>query len=180
MQLVNAITGSQLWTQTYDRAIQSDYLYEIFDDIIKQVVPKLVGYHGLISRNVAFSTQLDPLLDQDTIDAVFWYYHYQISYTEDVFQIARQRIEKAVQQNPNYALGWAILAQLYIDGGALDYVIQGKTGMFFAEQTVDSLCKAILESEEISFNHKAIQKHATTFAPSVFRHTLTELVEKVT
>jgi TolB-like protein len=121
MQLVNAITGSQLWTQTYDRAIQSDYLYEIFDDIIKQVVPKLVGYHGLISRNVAFSTQLDPLLDQDTIDAVFWYYHYQISYTEDVFQIARQRIEKAVQQNPNYALAWAVLAQLYVDGIAYSY-----------------------------------------------------------
>jgi glycosyltransferase involved in cell wall biosynthesis len=76
------------------------------------------------------------------------------------------------------AAGTPVIA--YKDGGALDYVVEGKTGMFFPEQTVDSLCKAILESEEISFNHKAIQKHAATFAPSVFRDKLTELVEKVT
>ncbi len=122
MQLVNAITGAQLWTQTYERAIKSDYLYEIFDDIIKQVVPRLTGYYGLISRSNTFSTQLDPLMDQDTIDAVFWYYHYQIRYTKETYQIARMRIEKALQQNPNYALAWAVLAQLYIDGDALCYV----------------------------------------------------------
>jgi hypothetical protein len=93
MQLVNAITGAQLWTQTYERAIKSDYLYEIFDDIIKQVVPELTGYHGLISRSITLSTQLDPLIDQDTIDAVFWYHHYEIRYTEDIFNTAIRKIE---------------------------------------------------------------------------------------
>ena len=122
MQLINAITGEQLWTQTFERAITSTYLYEIFDDIIKQVAPKLTGYYGLINRNSSISTQLTPLAHPDIIDAVFWYYHYQIRYTEEIFQIARNRIENALQQNPNYALGWAVLAQLYIDGEALRYV----------------------------------------------------------
>jgi len=121
MQLVNTVDGSQLWTESYDRVLKSDYLYEIFDDIIKHVLPKLTGYYGLVSRNVGFSTQLDPLLEQDTVDAVFWYYHFQMRQTEEVFQITRQRIEKAVQQNPKYALAWAILAQLHIDGIAYLY-----------------------------------------------------------
>ncbi|MEJ0081691.1 MAG: hypothetical protein WDM78_12275 [Puia sp.] len=105
MQLINAITGEQLWTQTFERAITSTYLYEIFDDIIKQVAPKLTGYYGLINRNSSISTQLTPLAHPDIIDAVFWYYHYQIRYTEEIFQIARNRIENALQQNPNYAPG---------------------------------------------------------------------------
>ena len=121
VQLVDAVTGAQLWTQTYDRAIQTDYLYEIFDDVIKQVIPRLTGYYGLINRSVIFSTQLDPLIDQDTIDAVFWYYHYQVINTEEVFQTVRLRIENALQQNPSYALAWAILAQIYVDGIANSY-----------------------------------------------------------
>jgi TolB-like protein len=121
MQLVNTVDGSQLWTESYDRVIKTDYLYGIFDDIIKHVAPKLTGYYGLVSRNVGFSTQLDPLLDGDTVDAVFWYYHYQMLHTEKVFLIARSRLEKAVQLNPNYALAWAILAQLHIDGIAYLY-----------------------------------------------------------
>src|SRR6202042_2150645 len=63
----------------------------------------------------------DPSMRQDAVDAVFWYYHYQIRYTEEIFQIARTRIEKSLQNNPDYALGWALLAQLYIDGEALAY-----------------------------------------------------------
>jgi adenylate cyclase len=122
MQLISAISGAQLWTQNYEHAVQSAHFYDIFDDIIKQVVPKLSGYYGIISRSSSFSTQLNPLVNQDSIDAVFWYYHYQIRYTEETFQIARERIERALQQNPDYALGWAVLAQLYIDGEALCYI----------------------------------------------------------
>ncbi|HTE23281.1 tetratricopeptide repeat protein [Flavitalea sp.] len=121
MQLVNASTGSQVWTHTYDRTLQSTYPYEIFDDIIKQVVPKLIGLHGLISRNFAMSTQVDPSMDQHSLDAVFWYYHYEIKYTEEVFQTARQKIEQSLHKSPDNAMAWAIMAQLYIDGIALCY-----------------------------------------------------------
>jgi len=121
LQLVDAGSGKQLWAQTYSHDLKSTPLYEIFEDILNQVVPRLAGYYGLISRSVAFSSQLDPVINQDIIDAVFWYYHYQIKYTEDIFRIAVERIEKALQQNPNYALGWAILGQLYVGSLSLGY-----------------------------------------------------------
>jgi TolB-like protein len=121
MQLVNAGDGAQVWTKTYNRALDSSYLYDIFDDIITQVVPLLTGYHGLISRSSSLSTQIEALGHGESIDAVFWFYHYQIRYTEEVFQTARRQIERSLEQNPGNALAWAILAQLYIDGNALSF-----------------------------------------------------------
>jgi glycosyltransferase involved in cell wall biosynthesis len=76
------------------------------------------------------------------------------------------------------AAGTPVIA--YKAGGALDYVEKGKTGVFFTEQTVESVCEAIKVSEQISFNHKAIQKQATAFSPDTFRRKLSELVESVT
>jgi TolB-like protein len=121
LQLVDAGTGKQLWAQDYTHELDSNSLYEIFEDILNQIVPRLTGYYGLISRSVAISSQLDPITNQDIIDAVFWYYHYQIKYTEDIFNIAVERIEKALQENPNNALGWAILGQLYVGSVSLQY-----------------------------------------------------------
>jgi len=121
MQLSNTLTGAQLWAETFEQVVNSSYLYDLFKEIISKVVPKLSGYYGIISRSSSFTTRLNPGTHADTIDAVFWVYHYQIRYTEETFQIARNRIEKALQQNPDYALGWGVLAQMYIDGEALCY-----------------------------------------------------------
>ena len=121
IQLVNAITGVQLWTQTYERDVQSSFVYDIFDDILKQVVPIFSGYYGLIVRSNSLSTQLDPSISQETMDAVFWFYHYEIRITEDIFRVAKMKIEKSLQVDPNYALAWALLAHLYVDSESLAY-----------------------------------------------------------
>lgn len=66
------------------------------------------------------------------------------------------------------ASGTPILA--YKAGGALDYVQEGKTGLFFAEQTVDSVIEAIEAFRQHGpFDHQAIQEAAVAFAPEVFQ-----------
>ena len=57
-------------------------------------------------------------------------------------------------------------------GGALETVVNGKTGLFFAEQTVESLCGAIEEFESCKFSRTAIMEHAKTFSPEKFRSNL--------
>ena len=117
VQLSGAESGFQLWTHTYEYSLQTAYYYEIFDDIIKQVIARVGGYQGAINRNTAPSLQTASLKDLQTADAVFWFYHYHITYTtEEVFQLARMHLEKAVESNPGNALPWAVLAELYIDG----------------------------------------------------------------
>ena len=75
------------------------------------------------------------------------------------------------------AAGTPVIA--YKAGGALDYVQEGTTGLFYSEQTVESLCDAITRFSSYSFDHQEITKAAAAFAPSVFATHLTEFISTV-
>ena len=64
------------------------------------------------------------------------------------------------------AAGCPVIA--YGAGGALETVVEGRTGMFFKEQTVESLCAAIEEFESREFASDACRENARRFAKSVF------------
>ena len=48
----------------------------------------------------------------------------------------------------------------YGKGGALETVVEGKTGVFFEEQTVKSLKEAVDKFKKINFDKQEIRKHA--------------------
>ena len=64
------------------------------------------------------------------------------------------------------AAGCPVIA--YGAGGALETVVEGRTGIFFKEQTVESLCAAIEEFESREFTADACRENARQFAKSVF------------
>lgn len=66
----------------------------------------------------------------------------------------------------------------YKAGGSLDYIKEGKTGVFFSEQTVESLCLALQSMEDQSFDQTFIKQYAERFSPIVFRQKMTELIEQ--
>lgn len=66
----------------------------------------------------------------------------------------------------------------YGSGGALDTVIQHKTGVFFNEQNVESLLDAIIEFESIKLDYKYIRKNALNFSIEVFQEKIQEQVLK--
>ena len=65
-------------------------------------------------------------------------------------------------------------------GGALDFVIEGQTGLFFAEASVESLAKALKKSETLTWDQSKIQAFAGKFSRENFiskmRVTLDELM----
>ncbi len=67
----------------------------------------------------------------------------------------------------------------YAGGGALETVTE-ETGIFFKEQTVDSLIEAILlfEREKQRFNPEKIREHALRFDKEIFKETFRDYVEK--
>lgn len=72
------------------------------------------------------------------------------------------------------AAGTPVIA--YKAGGALDYVVPGKTGAFFDKQRVDSL-KAVLETfNPERYDVEVLQTKANEFAPPVFRARIREIV----
>jgi len=64
------------------------------------------------------------------------------------------------------AAGTPVIA--YKKGGALDFVVDGKTGVFFEKQNVKSLKLALGAALEKKFNHEAIAAHAQKFSVDSF------------
>ena len=67
----------------------------------------------------------------------------------------------------------------YGKGGVLDTVVDGKTGLYFNEQTVESLKETILKFEQMTFDKKEIRENALKFSEENFRKNIKEFVEKV-
>lgn len=72
------------------------------------------------------------------------------------------------------AAGRPVIA--YGAGGALETVIDGITGAFFPEQTVDSLCQTIQRFETLSLDPAVIQRHARNFDFEAFAEQLMAFV----
>lgn len=75
------------------------------------------------------------------------------------------------------AAGTPVIA--YKSGGALDYIEDGVTGVFFDEQSVDSLCGAMKTFEKTSFNRAMITQKAVQFSPANFRGRMASYLESV-
>lgn len=63
-------------------------------------------------------------------------------------------------------------------GGALETVIADKTGIFFKEQTVDSLVNALKKFENVEFDKKYIRTHAEKFSIAEFESKIQAFVEE--
>lgn len=68
------------------------------------------------------------------------------------------------------AAGTPVIA--YKAGGALDYVVPGKTGLLFEQQTVGSLRKVLETAMAKKFDNQAIAQHAAQFSVPNFRKNL--------
>jgi glycosyltransferase involved in cell wall biosynthesis len=65
-------------------------------------------------------------------------------------------------------------------GGALDTVIPGKTGEFFAAPTVESLAAALTAFDPANYDPAACRANAERFGAERFEHELREFVERRT
>lgn len=75
------------------------------------------------------------------------------------------------------AAGAPVIA--YKKGGVLDTVVDGKTGVFFDEQTVDALKNAVqkVEKSEVLFDAQVLKTHADQFEKAIFQQKLKNIIE---
>jgi glycosyltransferase involved in cell wall biosynthesis len=63
-------------------------------------------------------------------------------------------------------------------GGSLDTMIDGKTGVLFSDQTIESLSDAIKRFEKMSFDPVVIRKHAESFDVEIFKNKIMDYIDK--
>ena len=66
----------------------------------------------------------------------------------------------------------------YKAGGALDTVVDGKTGLFFEQQTVDSLLQTLAVFDEQKWNSDSIKQHASEFSEKSFEERFHTFLQK--
>jgi glycosyltransferase involved in cell wall biosynthesis len=73
------------------------------------------------------------------------------------------------------ATGTPVIA--YGKGGLLESVVDGKTGVFFQEQSAPALVEAVIRFESMTFDPYTIRKQAEKFGEAVFRKKIYDFVE---
>jgi glycosyltransferase involved in cell wall biosynthesis len=63
----------------------------------------------------------------------------------------------------------------YGRGGALETVVDGVTGLFFPEQTADSLVAAMARFDATTFSPEAIRRHAGTYDEAIFAESIARI-----
>lgn len=74
------------------------------------------------------------------------------------------------------ASGRPVLA--FGQGGALETVVPGVTGEFFAEQTIDSLANAMRQFKSNAYNPEKIRAHAASYDTAIFLEKFRSMVDE--
>ncbi len=107
-QLIDATTDQHLWSETYDRTLTAESLFQIQDDIAKAIVEQL----GII-MDAGFITARH-VADTKNIDAYELYLEASQLFTERrSLPRAIDLFEQAVAADPGFARAWAGLAAIY-------------------------------------------------------------------
>ncbi len=67
----------------------------------------------------------------------------------------------------------------YKAGGALDYVVPGVTGLFFAEQSVTALVSALQDFKSSDYTSRDIKNRAERFSSEHFKKNMQNIIESV-
>lgn len=121
VQLISGGHGEQLWANLFEKKNSASGLFEIQKEIVRSILTAIGGYYGVIVRDVMKAPHSKNADGMEGYDAIFWYYHYQRVFTAEVFQKAINSLEAAVKADPENALAWAMLSELYMDNLAIEF-----------------------------------------------------------
>lgn len=112
-RLVDAATGRIVWSETYGQELTPSNLFDIQDDVSRQVSASLASNYGVIAEAGLTEAQRRPPTSLAAYDCVLRYYDYQRSFDPQRHATVRDCLERAVELEPEYAGAWAVLANVY-------------------------------------------------------------------
>lgn len=120
VELLKTMNGMQVWSKTYNYPLNIDNLINIQDQIVENVCSVLGGYYGFIIYEN--SRSIEPIASNiNSFDAAFWNYYFHMNYSEETYLKTREALENAISHDPNYTIGLAMLAELYVLAHSLGY-----------------------------------------------------------
>jgi adenylate cyclase len=115
VRLLDTSNGAQLWSETYDEALEAEALFAVQDAIREQIVGTLAGSYGVLSQVGLEEAQARGTDNLTAYDCVLSAYDYERVFTPQRHAEVRDCLERAVELDPDYADAWAKLAFVTTD-----------------------------------------------------------------
>ena len=113
VQLVDTISGTHLWAETYDRAFAPDEIFSLQDDLVPRIVSTVADMHGVLPRSMSEVVRQKSADQMSPYEALLRSFGYNERFTPEDLAEVRTCLERAVQQAPNNAECWAMLSLMY-------------------------------------------------------------------
>lgn len=114
-QLIDAASATHLFSETYDRDLSAQNIFEIQDDIADRIVAAVGQPYGVVARAGARLARAKSSQHLDAYDAVLRFYEYWFNAETTQHEPVRAGLERAVELDPGYAGAWAALAAMHLD-----------------------------------------------------------------
>jgi TolB-like protein len=119
--LVDTSDSSRLWAATLQDSYTVNGLLKIEDEVARQVLDGVAGRLGTTPVPIRREPRGKPPRELSAYEASFLFYHYNAVHGQEAHHRACQALERAIKDDPEYALAWTQLGELYCDVHALGY-----------------------------------------------------------
>ncbi len=113
-QLMDAVSGTQLWAEAYDREINDAGTFHIQDDLTDHIVTSVADGYGVLVRSMAAPTRDRKVEELSASELVLRHYAFMQQINPQEHAVLRAGLEGALEREPNHATAWACLSNSYI------------------------------------------------------------------
>ena len=115
VRVADAMTGTNLWAETYDRDLTAMSLFTLQDEVTAKLVSTIGDAHGVLPRSMGALVTTKPAAGLSPYESVLRSFAYLQSLSAEEHGEVRECLERAVKQAPGYADAWATLSVRYAE-----------------------------------------------------------------
>lgn len=115
VKLLDATTGSHVWSEHYERTLTTASLFAVQDNITRQVVSTIADSHGIIGQADLRATRAVPTDSLTAYQCVLRAVAHASTLSAESHRQSRDCLETAVAAEPDYVDAWAWLSVVYLD-----------------------------------------------------------------
>ncbi|MBV9340717.1 MAG: protein kinase [Acidobacteria bacterium] len=112
VQLVDALSGSHLWAENYERTFTPESVFELQDEVVPRIVSTVADMNGVLPQSMSQVLRSRSPEQLSPYEAVLRSFAYTYSATPEELTAARSALEEAVRKTPAYSDAWAMLSFL--------------------------------------------------------------------
>jgi TolB-like protein len=112
VQLVDAVSGTHLWAENYERAFRPEAMFDLQDELAPRIVSTIADMNGVLPRSMSEGLRDRTPEQLSAYEAVLRSFAYTYSATPAELTAARLALEEATRKAPAYPDAWAMLSFL--------------------------------------------------------------------